>query len=709
MARASSRQARARPGQAGQQQPGQHDAGPDQDGPAADQTLPMPALPWPDGPEHAGREQAEPAHARPGHATPGHVAPGHAAPGHAGPGHSAAEPAGLSQAGTEPAEPEQAGTEQAGAAGRGGSGLAEVARGGTLNLAGAAISAVATLGMTVIVTRQFSKPVAGAFFTAISLFLIIEAVASLGAYTGAVYFVARLRSLGEDGRIPAILRAAVIPVIVASVLGTALMLLVAGPLAHILLHGHLGRGGAAPGAVANALRALALALPFATLLDTFLGASRGYRDMRPTVMVDRIGRSLIQCLAVSAAAAAGSAALLAPLWAVPYIPAAAVAWLWLRRIRRRRPPRRRVTLEMITGVRANGQAAAGQARPGQAAITRAAPGGADSGQSAAGPAVPAQPAAGPAVPAGSRPRSRIASRQLANANPRGFWLFTVPRGLSTLAQITIQRIDIVLVAIMRGPAQAAIYTAATRFLVVGQLGNAAISMAAQPRFTEMFAVGDRRGANIVYQATTAWLVILTWPLYLLAVIYGPQLLVIFGHSYRAGDTVMIVLGLTMLLATACGQVDMVLNTTGRSSWSLANGLMAVTINVSLDLFLIPRYGILGAAIGWAAAIAITNLTPLAQVAMVVRLHPFGRGTFIACALSATSFAAIPLAVRAVAGDSLVVSAAAVAAGCLLLAAGLWRFRRALALAAMPGLSFTGRNARTRGLGRRLPQSGDRHW
>ncbi len=592
--------------------------------------------------------------------------------------------------------------------------------------------------MTVVVTREFSRAVAGAFFTATSLFLIIEAVASLGAYTGAVYFIARLRSLGEDSRIPAILRAAVIPVIVASVLAAVLMLLVAGSLAQVLLGGHLGHRGATPGAVANALRALALALPFATLLDTFLGASRGYRDMRPTVLVDRIGRTVIQCLAVTAAAAAGSAALLAPLWALPYLPAAAVAWLWLRRIRRKRVRRRRVTLAMLAGPGANGRGpgglpAAGLAAPGLAAGGPATPGGAiirrrAPGQAGPGRARPADPAAADTDPGwtmtgypaaataatgrpagepatgqpatsqpatGSPPRSRIAARRLANASPRGFWRFTAPRGLATLAQITIQRIDIVLVAIMRGPAQAAIYTAATRFLVVGQLGNAAISMAAQPRFTEMFAVGDRRGANVVYQATTAWLVILTWPLYLLAVIYGPQLLGIFGHSYRAGDRVIIVLGLAMLLATACGQVDMVLNTTGRSSWSLANGLMAVTINVSLDLFLIPRYGILGAAIGWAAAITITNLTPLAQVAAVVRLHPFGRGTFIACALSAVSFAAVPLAVRALAGGSLGVSAAAVAGGCLLLAAGLWRFRDTLQLAVMPGLSFAARNTPNR--------------
>jgi O-antigen/teichoic acid export membrane protein len=612
--------------------------------------------------------------------------------------------------------------------------------------------------VTVIVTRQFSRPVAGAFFTATSLFLIIEAVSSLGAYTGAVYFIARLRSLGEESRIPAILRAAVIPVVVASLLATTLLLLVAGPLAHVLLDGHLGHNGARPGAVANALRALALALPFAALLDTFLGASRGYRDMHPTVIVDKLGRSVVQGLAVAAAAMAGSAALLAPLWALPYVPAAAAAWLWLRRIRRRKPPRPRRTFSVPVGpsafrtaghaaigpagLSANGPAGfsangpawfradgpAGFSANGPAGLSANGPAGLSANGSAAAvsdatlplafpaftdpafadPAHPAPPRPAPARAAASEgaPGTRIADRRLANANPRGFWLFTAPRGLATLAQITIQRIDIVLVAIMRGPAEAAVYTAATRFLVIGQLASTAISMAAQPRFTEMFAVGDRRRANHVYQATTAWLVIMTWPLYLLSVIYGPQLLAVFGHAYRAGDTVIVVLGLAMLLSTACGQVDMVLNTTGRSSWSLANGLMAVSINVSLDLLLIPKYGILGAAIGWAAAIAIANLTPLIQVAAVVRLHPFGRGTFVACALSAVSFGAIPLAARALAGDGHLASAGAVAAGCIMLAAGLWRFRDPLQLAVLPGLPFTDRIGRNRAARRRLPRPAD---
>jgi len=165
-----------------------------------------------------------------------------------------------------------------------------------------------------------------------------------------------------------------------------------------------------------------------------------------------------------------------------------------------------------------------------------------------------------------------------------------------------------------------------------------------------------------------------------------------------------IIGLTMLVATACGQVDMVLITTGRSSWSLANGLTAVVVNVGLDLLLIPRYGITGAAIGWAAAIIVTNLTPLVQLAASVRLNPFGRGTFIAAALAVASFAVIPLAVRAGLGTGAAASAGAVVAGCIVQAAGLWWFRDSLRLAALPGISRLARAWPWRGTTPAIQQS-----
>lgn len=497
-------------------------------------------------------------------------------------------------------------------------GIAEIARGSTLNLGGAAISAAATLGVTVLVARAFSRPVAGAFFTATSLFLIVEMVASLGAYTGLVYFIPRLRATGDDGSIRGLLRRAIVPVTVASIAAAVLLLVFAEPLARAMLAGRQS-SGASPANATTALRALAAALPFAALLDTLLGATRGYNDMRPTVALDRVSRSVLQLLAVIVAGVLGATALLAPLWALAYIPAATAAWIWLRHIRRRSP-------------------------------------------------------------ASPDPQRRTRD---SDANPDRFWLYTVPRALALGAQQIIQRLDIVLVAILRGPVDAAIYTAATRFLVVGQLGNQAISMAAQPQLSRLFGLGDRLGAGAVYQTTTAWLVLLTWPLYLLAISFGPAVLTVFGHAYSAGSDVMILLGAAMLLASACGQVDVVLTSTGRSALSLANGLIALTVNVGVDLALIPRYGITGAAIGWAAAIAASNLIPLAQVAKIVRIHPFGAGTLIACALTGLSFGGLPVLVRFLLGGGTGAQLVAIAAGCVALAAGMWRWRERLQLSLIP--------------------------
>jgi O-antigen/teichoic acid export membrane protein len=556
----------------------------------------------------------------------------------------------------------------------GGAGLAQVARGGTLNLAGAAVSAITTVGVTVLVTRQFSKYVAGSFFTATSAFLIVEMIATLGAHNGVVYFIARFRSLGEDHRIPALLRVAMIPVIVVSAVLVIAMLVFAGPLAHVLLNAHAGKGSTGGvQIIAVALRGLAVLVPFAALENVVLGASRGYRAMRPTVYIDRVGVSVAQLIAVLVAAGAGSIALLAPLWALPYVPATVVGWVWLQRIRRNPPSGPRTALPDVP--------------PELAALLAL--------STPAGPPPAAGPAAPPARPRGER-LGRVARKRLAKATSRDFWRFTTPRAVATVTSTIIQRVDIVIIAIMKGPVEAAVYTAATRFLVLGQFAGTAIARSSQPRLTELFTVRDRHRTNVVYQATTAWLILLTFPIYLLVLVYGSTALAIFGHSYRAGYSVMVVLCIAMLIGALTGQVDIVLITSGKSSWSMLNGLLVLVVNVGMDLWLIPKHGILGAAIAWGTAITVSNFVPMIQLAWVFRLQPISWGVVIATVLSLVSCYAVPLAIRAALGGGWASLAAASVAGLLLLGAGTLWFRGPLGLqgvARLPGIRGRRRDRR----------------
>jgi O-antigen/teichoic acid export membrane protein len=290
------------------------------------------------------------------------------------------------------------------------------------------------------------------------------------------------------------------------------------------------------------------------------------------------------------------------------------------------------------------------------------------------------------------PARRLAAANRArrsDAGPSGFttreyWRFTGPRALVSLTQVGLQRADVLLVVWILGPVPAALYAAATRFLVVGQLGNQAISVALQPRLSAALARQDLDEAGLLYRTTTGWLVVTTWPLYLLVGTFPAGLLSIFGHRYASATDVVVVLCAAMLVATASGQVDTVLMMAGKSTWNLAKALLALVVQIGLDLLLIPQIGILGAAIGWAVSILVANLVPLAQLLIATGLHPVGRSSVTAVVLCTVTVVPPAVLGRVLGGDRLVPALiASVVAGLLWLAA-MWRFRRVLVLDAFVG-------------------------
>ena len=151
----------------------------------------------------------------------------------------------------------------------------------------------------------------------------------------------------------------------------------------------------------------------------------------------------------------------------------------------------------------------------------------------------------------------------------------------------MQRLDIILVAALVGLRAAAIYTAATRFMVVGQFVNQAVSLPVQPRLSALLAIHDKAGAKALYRVSTTWLVLLMWPLFGACIALAPTYLALFGRGYRDAVAVVVILSLSMLLASACGVVDSVIIMAGRTSWNLATTLLALAVNVGVDLWLIP--------------------------------------------------------------------------------------------------------------------------
>jgi O-antigen/teichoic acid export membrane protein len=490
-----------------------------------------------------------------------------------------------------------------------------VARGGFAGMVGSALAGATGVVVTWVVARVLGAEQAGAFFAATAAFVLTGGLAKLGTQTGLVYWPARLRATGRGHLLGACLRTALTPVLLLSAALAVAMWFGAPAIARMTADD-------APQVIGEhtaGLRVLALFLPLQALTDALLTATRGYRAIRPTVLLDRVLRSTLQLLCIAGAGIAAlwttaSLPLFAFAWAVPYLPVTVLAALSLRTVYLRYKP--------------------------------------------------------------SGPRTRRVERR---GLRRDFWRFTGPRALASVAQLALQRVDVLLVAALGGLAPAAVYAVAGRFVVLIQFANQGISQSVQPRLAEALATGDRATANHLYQTATGWLVLVTWPINLLVILFAPVYLGAFGGGYRSGAPVVVVLACAMLVATGCGMVDMVLAMAGRTSWNLVNVLIALGVTIGLDVLLIPRYGALGAAIGLACAMVANNLLPLFQIGRVARLHPFGAGTCAAALLSVGCFGVLPRVVTAVAGTGATGLTLAVCLATPAFGAGAWLLRRPLAL------------------------------
>ncbi|WP_460495379.1 MATE family efflux transporter [Glycomyces tarimensis] len=244
-----------------------------------------------------------------------------------------------------------------------------------------------------------------------------------------------------------------------------------------------------------------------------------------------------------------------------------------------------------------------------------------------------------------RRRCRIEAGFPDRVDARAFWGFTAPRAVAGVAQIGLQRLDIILVAALAGLGPAAVYTVATRFVIVGQLVSGAVGQAVQPRAAAAMAAGEAPSARGLYQASTAWIVALTWPVYLAVGFGADWYLRLFGGEYATGEarTVVWILVPAMMFSAACGVVDSMLAMAGKTSWQLVDVTISLAVNVALNVALIPSLGVVGAAIAWAAAVLVNNLIPLAQLWRTFGLHPFGALTRRALAATGVGFGALPLA------------------------------------------------------------------
>jgi O-antigen/teichoic acid export membrane protein len=501
--------------------------------------------------------------------------------------------------------------------------LATVARGGVLNLAGSAVSAVGAFALVVVVSRRLGPAAAGAFLEAVAVFQMVTVAGQLGADTGLARFVPRALAFGQVDALRRWSRLAILPVAGIGVVTGAAFFLAADALASLVADGPHADD------FATSVRVFAPAMAVTAVYGVLQAGSRGFGTMLPSVLVERVARPIAQPVAVLAVLALGLGPLaLAAAWAVPYVVAAAAMAAWYAVLVRRS--------ERLAGTGSRNGSTTGS--PGRGA----------------GIGVTGDQVSG-----------------------RAFWGFAAPRALAGVFQVAVVRLDILLVGALASPLAAGVYSAASRWLIVGLFVALAVNHAVQPQISAALARRDLPRAQFVFQSATAWAVCIVWPIHIISAAFGPVLMQVFGPGYEDGATVLVILAGAGLFASVCGPVDMVLLMGGASRWNLLNAAVAVATNVVGNILLVPRFGVTGAAIAWAASIVLSNALPLVQVHRKLGMHPFGSGTRHVALLATVAVGIPALLVRLVAGATIPAMIATLVLTAPLYGALIWRRRSLL--------------------------------
>jgi O-antigen/teichoic acid export membrane protein len=183
--------------------------------------------------------------------------------------------------------------------------------------------------------------------------------------------------------------------------------------------------------------------------------------------------------------------------------------------------------------------------------------------------------------------------------------------LLTGAEMVRMNTDLVLVGTLLGPADVGVYTAAVRTATLVSFVLNVTSVVAQPALASLHAE-NRRAELARFVATTTRSIFIT-SLLIGAVLglCGQLVLARFGPGFTAGYPALLILIALHVLVAGFGPLTSLLLMTGHQGAAAAIYGVSVISNAALNILLIPRFGITGAAVA-----SGLNLL-LAQIALAV--------------------------------------------------------------------------------------------
>jgi O-antigen/teichoic acid export membrane protein len=203
--------------------------------------------------------------------------------------------------------------------------------------------------------------------------------------------------------------------------------------------------------------------------------------------------------------------------------------------------------------------------------------------------------------------------------------FSLPLYLSRLIQTFRGNIQTVLLGALNTVTSVGVFTVVSQVNKVGTMFQDSVVTVSGPIVSDLYSRGKRDELASYYQTMTKWTLTLNLPFFLVVMLFPEPVLSIFGEDYVGGSLALLILAWGNLVNAGTGISGVVLNMTGNTTWSLVNTIVLSVLLVGLNVWLIPSWGLVGAAVAALVSTSLTNLMRLVEVFFILRLWPYDMG------------------------------------------------------------------------------------
>lgn len=172
------------------------------------------------------------------------------------------------------------------------------------------------------------------------------------------------------------------------------------------------------------------------------------------------------------------------------------------------------------------------------------------------------------------------------------------------------RADVFMLGLYRPNEEVAVYNIALRISEVISFGLVIINFVLAPIVAALFEQRDMGKLQQLITRSARIVLYMSLPLAILIIVFRQHFLSFFDVNLLNGSIALLILCIAQLVNVLCGSVGLLLIMTGHQKFSILSLSVGTGVNIILNLILIPRYGLMGAAIATGSSLVLWNLMML---------------------------------------------------------------------------------------------------